>query len=208
LQFSPVPAGPPNERAVALPHDADALTWSYRIPLINNRFILWDYFRALAATFAIVIAIILGLVIFTEDVRLRDLAGMELVLPGVFGVFLIVSLIAALILGNHFNATFTLDKDGVVFETGGRERTIGRLGLVLAILSGRPGLAGAGLVAASREVERHAWNEVRRVRVYRGPRVVCLSDSWHCFMRLYCPPDLFDEVVQRVERCTAHLRTS
>lgn len=178
--------------------DEAPLTWAYDIPLINNRFIVWDWLCAMLITVGIVILVVLGIVAFEESVELSDLAGTEVVFAIAFGVLTVLSLLAALVMGNHVSAQFTLDAQGVTFETGRRERTISRLAIVLGILSGRPGMVGAGALVASRERERHPWQEVRKVTVHNGPRVVSLSDSWHVFMRLYCPPELFEEVVHRV----------
>jgi hypothetical protein len=182
----------------------EPLSWTYDIPLINNRFIVWDWLCAVLVTLVIVIVAILGIVVFDESVELTDLAGTDVVLAIAFGALALASLIAALVMGNHVSAEFTLASHGVTFQTGHRERTMMRLAVVLGVLSGRPGMVGAGAFAVSREREHHPWGEVRKVTVHPGPRVISLSNSWRVFMRLYCPPELFDEVVRRVRANASH----
>ena len=71
------------------------------------------------------------------------------------------------------------------------------------LMAGKPGVAGAGLLAMSRETEGFSWEDVHRVKVYPEIRVITLMDSWHVVARLYCTPGNFAAVRDAVQAWTA-----
>jgi hypothetical protein len=46
------------------------------------------------------------------------------------------------------------------------------------------------------------WRTVRKVNVNRSTRVISLCDAWHVGIRLYCPPDVFDQARIHVQQHT------
>jgi hypothetical protein len=107
----------------------------------------------------------------------------------VFGLFLLA---AVIVFGNRYQASFAVGPAGALAQSGGREKTVNRVAMLA--------VAGAGLLAASREVTAIAWHDVERITVHRRERVVTLSSSWRTLLRLHCTAQNFDEVAARVER--------
>ncbi|MHB1132918.1 MAG: zinc ribbon domain-containing protein [Chloroflexota bacterium] len=177
----------------------DDVTWSRRVPLLTNRFILWDFawvFGVSVGALYLIVAV-MGLFAEGELVLLPPEVGL-IVLAILGGLFLVATL---LVLGNGYNMVFTLDGEGVTWRSGRRERNLGRLAWfvgLLALLQGRPGLLGAATLAQSQEGDGIAWRSLHAVKVYPGPRVISLSNSWRAVLRLYCLPENFEAVKERV----------
>jgi hypothetical protein len=167
------------------------ITWRYDIPLLTSRFMLWEYLKvtAISAAALWVVGLVIGLV-SGDGIALLPLRLVALVAAILLALFAI----ASLLLGNRHGAVFTVSPDGVGYEAEPRERRINRIVAALGTAGGRPSVAGAGLLAISREAEHIPWSDVRSVKAYPGPRVVVIKNSWRVLARLYCPPELFDRV--------------
>lgn len=172
-----------------------SLTWDYRIPLLTDRFLMWDLVRVLGVGFGFVVLLMVVAITLEGSWSWPAAIGLAKGL-GITAVALALLVIFAtlVVMGNRSQATFVLDRKGATYAAGRKERRLNRIAAVLGFLAGRPGLAGAGLISMSREVEHYDWRDIRRVNVYRRERVISLSDSWHVVMRLYCPADRFEEI--------------
>lgn len=182
-------------RLGSVERDGDTIVWEYRIPLITNRFLVWDLVRI----------VLISLVAMTVLVALMGLAvgeGLVLLPPvaylagggAVFGLFVI----AMLLLGNGYWASFGVTPKGVTYGSGGRGRALNRITAAAGALAGSPTTAGAGLLAMSREDVRSEWRDIKKVVVHRKARVIVVRDSWHAVQRLHCA-ELLDEVVAAIE---------
>ena len=181
------------------PKDASAgsISWEYGIPLATNPFMLWD-FTAVTVISVLGFYLLLGIMglVVNGEMVLPPFQAALIFIGILLGLFLLVSL---LLFGNRFSATFTVDEQGVGYRVGSRGRWLTGAALAVGMLSRRPGLVGAALLAQARETGRYNWEDIRRTTVHRRLRVVSLDDGWHTVLRLYCPPDIFDEVVARVQ---------
>ncbi len=196
------PNAAPLSGAAPATRDEAELTWDFDIPLITDRFMLWEFFKVSGIS-ALLVPILVALMGFFVE-------GELVLLPWQVPVFAFVAmfvlfLLASLLLGNKHGATFHLDANGVGYAARKREQRLNRLAIIVGVLGGSPTATGAGLLAASRETLFISWEDVERIKVYPGPRVIVLKDSWHVVQRLYCPPALFEQAAQLVE---SHHRTA
>jgi len=180
--------------------DAIVASWEIAFPLVTNRFFLYDMVKAFAWT--AVIMLILLAIAFTLAGNLSSLGGifpvMGWVLAGLFGLMILISLI---FFGNRYPTRFTLTEKGVSWAGLSRTgRKASRLAVLLGALGGKPGVAGAGLLAASSNEGSLPWKSVRRVKIYPSPRVITIMNSWRVVIRLYCSPDNFQAVAEDVRR--------
>jgi hypothetical protein len=176
------------------------LTWARRVPLLTNRFILWDFTWVLLAAIA-------GLYLLVAIMSLIA-DGELLILPWQVFAY-VLGILAALfaftillVFQNGYNMVFTLGAKGATWHSGGRERNLGRFAFfvgILALFQGRPGLLGSTMIAQSQEGDGIAWRDLYKVKVYPAQRVVSLSNSWRTVLRLYCLPENFAAVRERVE---------
>jgi hypothetical protein len=175
----------------------DVLVWQVSIPLINNRFMLRD----------IGIVVVMTIVVMQVVLAMTGLFVGEgiVVLPwqvyaGIAIVFVLGFLIVALLFyQNRIHMQFAVGPAGVVSETGRKERGFTRAAILAGILSMSPTAAGAGMLAAAREVTAVSWRDIERVRVYPRQRVISLGSSWRARVRLNCTPENFALVTERVQ---------
>lgn len=59
------------------------------------------------------------------------------------------------------------------------------------------------MLAAAREITAISWDDVERVKVYPGPRVITLGSRWRTIVRLNCTPENFATVAERVQTYSA-----
>lgn len=178
---------------------AGTLRWRLEVPLITNRFVLIDTLIGFAST--VVLGAIMFSIIFGWS---NGMAGVRagLTLAGIAGLFIWVLsfLILTVIFGNRWPLEFVIDEDGVIMNNiSERARAINRLSWILALLTGRPLMAGPGLIAQSREVVGIPWDEVRTVRRHPALGVIGITGGVFHTVRLYCTPSNYADVALRVE---------
>lgn len=175
------------------------LRWRVEVTLLTNRFVMRDVLLGCAATVLISSLLLGGLFAWSGGL---GAAKPALYFAGLFGVFmLLVSLFTlGVIFGNRWPLEFTIDPDGVVMNNvSEKAHTIHRLSWILAIITGRPLMAGPGLIAQSREVVAIPWDEVRRVKRHPALGVITIKGGLLDNVRLYCTSANYGEVARRVE---------
>jgi hypothetical protein len=173
------------------------LAWGARIPLLNNRFIWWDFAKIIDISVPgmWVAVLVASLLIDASDPVLLPWQ-LPVVCGGVIGVCFVI---ACLVMGNGYSARFLVDSDGVHWDSGSKEKKFNRAVATIGVLAGSAGTAGSGLLAASEESGSIAWNTIRRLNVHPGPRVVSVRNGWRVVVRLYIPAGSWDAVVARLQ---------
>ncbi len=187
---------PTSTTAAAHGGDGDTVEWEFDIPLLTNRFMVWDFLRVTAFSVAAMWLIVaaMGWIIEGELVLLP----LE-VLILTAGILLVLFALASLLLGNRHGARFTVGPDGVRYAARLRERRINTLVTVLGVLAGSPTAAGAGLLAKGQERLDVPWTSIERLVIHRSARVIVVRNSWRAVLRLHCPPELFGRVLDLAE---------
>ncbi|MCL6545667.1 MAG: M48 family metalloprotease [Bryobacteraceae bacterium] len=180
------------------------IVWTASIPLLTNRFILYDLGKVLGLT--MVIVSLLMLVILAVSVSGRTLWSdywsfleiFALVVAGLAVMFLAVMLV---FFGNRFVMRFRISADGIGWETRMRRaHWSSRAAVVAGTLRGKPGVAGAGLIGASQESGTIGWHHVRRVRLHPELCTVSVMNRWRVLIRLFCSPENYQSVVEALRR--------
>jgi hypothetical protein len=178
------------------------ISWEINVPLVTDQFIMYDLLKVWGISSLGLFLIMSAILIYDRNWRafINMASVVGLVSAGILILFILVMLV---FFGNRFPMGFVLGPDGaLVFSLSQRGRWGNRLAMILGALSGKPGLAGAGLLAMARESVEVSWDEVRRVKVHPEARVISLMDSWHVAMRIYCTPKNYDVVLERVQKRT------
>lgn len=185
----------------ARPVGPETIEWSYRVPLLTSRFMLWDFLRVtlLSVLSMYVLVGLMGLIVEGEFIVLP-----LQVFAIVAGIMLGLFVLASLLLGNNVPMTFSVRPDGVSYGMGRRQKGLNRATVILGVLSGNPTTAGAGLLAATREQGGWKWAELREARYFAAPRVISLRNSWRTVLRLHCTPENYEQVRVAVVAGIAH----
>lgn len=175
------------------------LRWRVEVSLLTNRFIVRDTLMGAGASTLIAGLLIGGIFAWTGGMEgLR--AG--LLFAGIMGLFILAVSVLTLgvIFGNRWPLEFVVGPDGVLMNNvSEKAHAIHRLSWILAIVTGRPLMAGPGLIAQSREVVGIPWDEVRKVQRYPALGVIGITGGFLDNVRLYCTPANYAEVAQAVE---------
>jgi len=118
-----------------------------------------------------------------------------------FGGFIAVVSVFTLTVffGNRCPMEFTLSDSGaLVTNTSGRAKAAHRLSWMLAIATGRPLMAGPGLIAQSQEVSAVAWSDITRARFHPAQCAISLRGGIFDLVRLYATPDNYAAVSELV----------
>jgi len=109
-------------------------------------------------------------------------------------------LVTALLYRNGYPMRFTITDKGVFAETMQEQRkanrTVQRLAVLSSMASGRPG--GVAAAAASRACEKAwiSWSDLKKILPDPDSGKIRLKNSWRTVVVLYCPPDLYAQVLQ------------
>jgi hypothetical protein len=193
----PRPPQPPTE----------ALVWECDLPLLG-RDMLRQWAGAMAAT-ALLMVLILGTIFAAQGdwAALPMLAA--LVLGGAGGLWALGLLIMGVLFRGRDRVRYTVSDQGIRMETLDRvARTAHRVAVVAGVLAGKPGLAGAGLIGRSREVEAVRWHGAFTVKVAPARQMIALRNRWRTLLWVQCTPDNFDAVRDRMMQAMQQHRTA
>lgn len=199
---------PPRPDAGAMQRFPAEVQWETEIPLATDRFMLYDtgkvlVFSALAvAAVGSVVALLLGGAKAPLEEWLMSLRIVGLVFSGIGVGLLLVMLI---LFGNRFRVRITLEPRGVRWEARSRRgKWANRTAVVAGLLTAKPGLMGAGLLAETRSTAGMRWKDIHRVRFHPQLCVISLMNSWRVVLRLHCPPTLYLQVCHSIRAAAPH----
>lgn len=114
-------------------------------------------------------------------------------------LFLLFLFVMLIVLGNRMLLRFTVTHDGVLCETLSQTaRRANCLAVVIGILAGRPGTAGAGMIGMSQEAVFVEWKSVFTVECSERRQVIILRNRWRQVMLIYCSADNFADIAKFV----------
>ena len=182
------------------PIPEDGFVWQAEMPLLTNRFFLYDMAKLLFWTGLI------GGILFATIALLAG--GPEAVpkLLAIFGLILggfgfLLALIALVFFGNAFPMLFFAGPAGLGWETRSRRAVhANRAAALVGAIAGSPGTAGAGLIADAGESGLPPWSGVSRIKAYPALRVLSVMNRWRVVVRLYCTPENFPRVLELARR--------
>ena len=158
--------------------------WTYALSLYKNPTILWMILK-------IFFWIVFGLYVFSCLLQLGDsdfwFDGLwaqtkvfGIIALVMMGLSLVGYLIYALMMGGKYVVEFEMDETGVTHTQipaqAEKARRIGALTAAAGALSGKPGVAGAGMLSASRSSMRSDFAHVRTVRAYKRRSVIKVNE--------------------------------
>ncbi len=179
------------------PDSPESLQWEIEVPLVTNRFIMYDLVKVVAITTVICFLLVSGFTVaFDRRLSLEVFKSYAVIFALVnLGLFLTMVLVMVVVFWNRFSMRFVLSPQGARVETLSRVGKVGnRLAVILGVLGGRPATAGAGMVGMARETMSVRWSEVRRLNIHERAGVISLRNRWRVVLRLYCTPRNFSTV--------------
>ena len=176
------------------------MSWQIEMPLLTSRFFLYDLAKVIFLSGGIFYLILLAILLFSAGMEHigQMTAVMALVVGGIGWLFVLIALV---FFGNRWPMAFLVSAAGVGWQSLSRRgKRANRLAILVGALSGKPGMAGAGLLAASNEQGFLQWQNVGRLKAYPELRILNVLNSWRTVVRLYCTPENFSAVLASVEQ--------
>jgi len=184
----------------ASPQQDQGMAWQIEMPLLTSRFFLYDFAKVILISGGIFYLILLPIFLHSPGEKHigQMTAVIALIMGGIAFLFVLISLV---FFGNHWPMAFAVSTEGVGWRSLSRRGSqANRVAIVVGVLSGKPGMAGAGLLAASNERGWLPWQQVRRVKAYPAQRAISIMNSWRVVVRLYCTPENYGAVLAYVEQ--------
>jgi len=176
----------------------EAIRWEISVPIFKNTVILKQLGLALGIPFGLV-----ALVIVLISGRSRD----TLYALGFIAALLILTWVLIMVAyRGKYETEFVLDQKGVLCRTQARQakknRVINTLAVIFGLLSGRAAIAGAGMLAQSRQEVFLRWNRVTRVKYKPQSCTILLCGGWTEQIALFCTPENYAWVEDFVRQKT------
>ena len=159
--------------------------WVYEVHLLKNYAILWEVYKALFVT-CIICHLLVGCMGFCSDGF--DAIKMLIPTPKVFLIVVGAVLVAgalgyfvyAAMCGWKYVVRFTMDDKEVVHEQMPRQakkaQVISTLSVLAGLMSKRPGVVGAGMLAA-RTTSVSTFNSVKWIKAVRKSNLIKINET-------------------------------
>ena len=161
------------------------MEWTISVPILRNAIILKQLGIAIGIPFGI-------LLIFLVSVRAYYGVGLIAIL------FLLTYLLIKIVWGGNYEVGFELDNTGIRSYTlknqARKNRIINTLAVVLGLFSGKPAVAGAGLLAQSRQEVSVKWKNIKKVKYLPPKQAVLLKGGFTENIAVFCTPVNYPEV--------------
>lgn len=181
----------------------EVLQWEISVSIFKNTVILKQLGLAIGIPFGLV-----SLIIVLISKGSRD----TLYALGLIAALLILTwLLIMVVYRGKYEAEFVLDNKGVFCRTKAkqakRNRVINTLTIMVGLLTVRPTVAGAGLLAQSRQEVFIRWSRVTKVKYKPQSRTILMRGGWTDQIALFCTQDNYalveTFVLQRTGRTNA-----
>src|SRR5665647_442569 len=161
------------------------LEWTISVPILRNSIILKQLGIAIGIPFGILLLFLLSVQAFYG-------VGLIAIL------FLLTYLFIRIVWGGNYEVGFELDKTGIrnytMKKQARKNRIINTLAVVLGLFSGKPAVAGAGILAQSRQEVSMKWKNIKKVKYLPQKQAVLLKGGFTENIAVFCTQMNYAEV--------------
>ena len=165
--------------------DSDKITWAIRVPILRNRVILKQLGIAIGIPFGL-------LIIFLLFIKAFYGVGLIAIL------FLLTFLFITIVWGGKYDVGFEIDNSGIRSFTlenqAKRNKILNALTVVAGLISGKPVVAGAGMLAQSQQDVQIKWKRFKKVKYIPLRHVIMIKAGFAENLALFCNKDNYEEV--------------
>lgn len=161
------------------------MEWELHVPIFRNTIILKQLGVAIGIPFGILILIL---------ILIKAYYGIMLVAVLLLLTFLVIQLLW----GGKYDVGFELDSNGIRSYTHKHQAKknwiLNSLAVVFGLFSGKPAVAGAGMLAQSRQDVYLKWKNIKKVKYLPNRHVVMVTGGFTENLAVFCTKDNYDEV--------------
>lgn len=166
--------------------------WAVSVPIFHSSMILGQMGIAIGIPFGLLCVFLL--VVSGKEKRIYGLYAL-----GIIGaLFLLTYILIKVLYGGKYDVGFVLDNNGILCYTqpsqANKNRIMNTLTVVLGLLSGKAAVAGAGLLAGTKQTAFLRWSKVQKVRYYPQKHVIMLRGGFTDRIAVFCLKENYMEV--------------
>lgn len=151
------------------------LEWSIHVPIFKHSVILKQLGIAIGIPFGLLL--IVFLLISNPENRIYSIYAFGTIIL----LFLLTYIFIQLVYRGKYAVSFILNEEGVQYSTQSdtvkKNRIVNGLVISLGLLSGKPTISGAGLLANSKQSVTIKWKNIKQVRYEPKQKTVMLRSS-------------------------------
>jgi hypothetical protein len=181
------------------------LEWQAKLFIFQNAVVVKQLALVLGISLAFLFLLSLVLDWPPDLDRVLQSSKIVLIVAAILGGLL---LIAGLFYSGGYEFQYHLDDQGIQARPTGGTAIKNTIVNLLLIFSGRPGPAGAGLIAMSRQEEYVAWKDVSRVAAQPNQKTLTLYKGRRPVMVVACDAAHFERVLRLAQEASEHLHAS
>ena len=183
----------------------EIIQWALNVPITHPLMVL-TYIKMFAVTALIMTALFSFMSAVTGSAQLIPFA-LEFTAVICGGLAVVVGLVTALLFRHGMAMQFRVAPQGAdMAVVDRRARNVNRTALIAGVVSGKPQMAGAGLIAQASSRQHASWHSIARAKYYPRWRAIALANSWRTLFVLYCTPDNYQRVAAFVSQAMAQPR--
>lgn len=184
-----------------MPHteETNEIHWDIVVLIFKNRVILQELGITLGIPFGmllIVLALSTGGSFFDNQTTIFAAVF--------FGLFLAVSFLFVLLVMGRYPVSYVLDDSGISYtpqdKQEKRKRLVNTLAIVFGLLSGKPSVAGAGLLANTRQKMFLPWSKIKKIKKYPRSYTLVIYAKPAGKMGVFCTPKNYPEISAILEK--------
>lgn len=179
------------------------VAWNIDVSLLGQPSMVGMFFKVIFLSAGLMggLLVFLSLVLGNRDM-VAGMVGLTAISAAIISVLMLFVIVV--VFRNRMSMSYTVDDKGARSAVLDRRARLGaKAAIVVGVLGGKPGVAGAGLLSEASSRQDVAWRAVRSVVCSPRWRTVKLANSWRTVMILYCLPENYDAVAERAMRAVA-----
>lgn len=169
------------------------MAWEVKVSIFTNPIIVKEIGMAIGIPFFILISFLL--IISKGDILGTDTKYAFFL---IFILFLFTFILIMALYGGKYHAGFTIDSKGILNYTQKKQlkknRILNGLLIFLGFLTGKPGVAGTGLLADSRQSVFIKWSNIRKVKFYPKSYSIIVRGGYTEKIGVFCTMENYQEV--------------
>ena len=176
------------------PSVREKIEWSIKVPIFRNPVILRQLALAVGIPFGLIFVIMLASGATIADLRYPA------ILIGL--LFFLTWLFIRIVWGGKYDAEFIIDDTGIRCRTAARQakqnRIINGLTVVLGLLSGKPAVAGAGVLAQSRQDVLVKWGSIKKIKELPRSNTIMVYGGFAQNIAVFCIPENYQQIREHI----------
>ncbi len=179
------------------------LTWETDVHLVTHPLMLANFAKVFVLTGGIMAALLCFMMAISGE--LRNVVPMLELVGVCLGVVMVLCFFVSLVVfRNRMHMRFHVDDKSVEVElVDARAKAANKVALVVGVLTGKPALAGMGMIGMSSTKQSAVWNSIARARYHPACHTVSLSNGWRTVLNLFCTPENYGVVTAAVHDALA-----